>query len=131
MTFALADLEEDRGNFAKCHEVYEALLNRTYPEIDELKASVAAEVDRARGPEINRPSADEVAMNGDDGLAEVTKLIDERESRGKLVAERRGKDVMDLAIAVNVVWIMYMRFARRAEVKGSSSSYCIHQLRPH
>ncbi|ORX39874.1 hypothetical protein BD324DRAFT_667355 [Kockovaella imperatae] len=114
LTFTLADLEEDRGNFATCHEVYEALINRLNPEIDELKELVAAEVDRARGPEISKPTDDD-AINGDDGLAEVTRLIDEREARGKHVAEQRGKDVADLATAASVVWIMYMRFAQRAE----------------
>ena len=131
LTFALADLEEDRGKFATCHEIYEALLNRLIPEIVELKTTVAAEVDRARGPEVTRPTGED-AMNGDDGLAEVTRMIDEREARGRHVAERRGKDVDELSTAASVVWIMYMRFARRAEgIKAARGIFGKARKSPH
>jgi cleavage stimulation factor subunit 3 len=116
LTFALADIEEDRRNLAKCHEAYEALIARLNPEIDDLKKKVEQEIETAKGPEIVQPQGGDVDMIGDE-LSEVQKLIEERENRGNLVAERRGKDVQDLATAVGVVWVMYMRFARRAEVR--------------
>jgi len=119
LTFALADTEEDRKNFARCHEIYEALLNRLNPEIEVLKKQVAVEVETARGPEIFQKPGDDTDMTGD-GMSEVQKLIEEREARGRIVAERRGKDVADLAAAAGVVWVMYMRFARRAEVSRLS-----------
>ena len=114
LTFALADIEEDRRNFKECHGAYEALIARLNPDIDELKKKIEVEVENAKGPEITKPQGD-VDMTGE-GLNEVQKLIEERENRGKLVAERRGRDVSDLAASVGIVWVMYMRFARRAEV---------------
>jgi len=98
LAFALADAEEDRKNFAKCHAIYDGLINRLYPGIEAMEKKVAAEVDAVKGPEV----AD-------------AELAEERENRGKLVAARRGKDVADLEACVGVVWVMYMRFARRAE----------------
>ena len=114
LTFGLADIEEERGNFTKCHSVYDGLLSKLDPEIEALKLTVEKEVENVRGPEISLPTND-VDMTGE-GASEVTKLIEEREVRGRLVAERRGRDVQDLAAAAGVVWVMYMRFARRAEV---------------
>jgi len=110
LTFALADLEESRGNLKIPHEAYEKLLNILSAEIDELKKSVEVEIENARGPEIASIEGD-METNG-----ETSKLVEERENRGKLVADRRGKDVLDLQGNYSVVWIMYMRFARRAEV---------------
>ena len=121
MTFALADLEEDRKNISDCHALYDNLLNLLAPDIDELKNIVSAEVDVARGPEIIAPSIDN---NGDiemNGRSEISKLVEEREARGQMVAERRGKDVDEMATAMGVIWVMYMRFARRAEVSTISS----------
>lgn len=103
LTFAVAEVEEGRGNLAKCHEAFEGLIARLDPEVDEMKRKIGGEVENAKGAEI---------PPGDDAQA----LIEEREERGRLVAERRGKDVESLAAAIGVVWVMYMRFARRAEV---------------
>jgi len=50
------------------------------------------------------------------GVSDIVRLVEEREARGRMVAERRGKDVEELATAMSIVWIMYMRFVRRAEV---------------
>jgi len=50
-----------------------------------------------------------------DGGLEIARLVEEREARGKMVADRRGKDVDASSTAIGVVWVMYMRFARRAE----------------
>ena len=122
MTFALADLEEDRKNFPDCHSLYDNLLNLLAPDIEELKTIVSAETDAARGPEIVAPSIG----NGDiemDGGSEIAQLVEEREARGRMVAERRGKDVEEIATAMGVIWVMYMRFARRAEVRIVPSSW--------
>ncbi|ORY33805.1 hypothetical protein BCR39DRAFT_519303 [Naematelia encephala] len=112
LNFALADAEEEHKNFATCHEIYDTLISHLQPEIDELKITVAAEVDAARGPEIPAPLDGTI---DDEVASETARLIEEREARGRLVEERRGQDVDALATAASVVWIMYMRFARRAE----------------
>jgi cleavage stimulation factor subunit 3 len=96
--------------------LYETLLNNLNSDIDKLKLTVAAEIETARGPEISAPSAGDIEMD-----AEVGRLIEERDERGKLVAERRGREVDELCTAASIVWVMYMRFARRAEVGQSAS----------
>lgn len=118
LTFSLADLEEERKNFTDCHTLYENLLSLLASDTDELKIAVVAEVNAARGPEIPGPLVDsgEIGMNGG---SEVARLVEDREVRGRMVAEGRGKDVDELATAMSVVWVMYMRFARRAEVNAS------------
>lgn len=116
LTFALADAQEERRENASCHETYEKLLAHLNEDIDKLKVKIAAEVETAKGPEIKGNSGNEdVDMTGDE-MSETQKLIEEREARGKLVEERRSRDVTDLATAAGVVWVMYMRFARRSEV---------------
>jgi cleavage stimulation factor subunit 3 len=115
LTFALADLEEDRKKFPECHTLYNNLQSSLGTDIEALKVTVTAEVDTARGPEIIVPPVENgnIEMNGG---SEISKLVEEREGRGRIVAERKGKDVDELATAMSVVWVMYMRFARRAEV---------------
>jgi cleavage stimulation factor subunit 3 len=112
LTFALAETEEDRKNYAECHSIFQALIKNLDTEIEELTATVAAEVEVARGPEIPIASAMEFDT-GDD--SDIGRLVREREDRGKLVQERRGKDIDEVKTATGVVWVMYMRFARRAE----------------
>lgn len=93
------------------------------PEVDELRQSVAREVEIARGPPIpgsEKAAAaaavgDSIDVDGND-ISDIQRLVEEREHRGELVAQRRGKDIEELMIGICVVWIMYMRFARRAEV---------------
>jgi cleavage stimulation factor subunit 3 len=98
------------------HTIYETILNHLSADIEKLKVTVAAEVDTARGPEINATAnVGDIDMDG-----EITRLVEEREERGKLVAERRGREVDELCTSAGVVWIMYMRFARRAEVSHTS-----------
>lgn len=115
LAFALADAEEDRKDYVKCHTIYDTLINQLYPEIETLEKKVAAEVNAAKGPEV----AD-------------AELAEERETRGKLVATRRGKDVADLAACAGVVWVMYMRFARRAEgIKAARGVFGKARKSPH
>ncbi|WWC90032.1 uncharacterized protein L201_004962 [Kwoniella dendrophila CBS 6074] len=115
ITFALAELLEDLSQFPAVHELYQAFLSSLAPEIDDLKEVIEREVDMAKGPEIP-PVAPGTDINMDeDGISEHQRMVDERENRGKLVEERRGKEVEDLSKGVNVGWVMYMRFARRAE----------------
>lgn len=113
MTFALADVEEERKNLADVHAAYEKLLEPFPSEINTLTEDIEREVNAARGPELAQP-----AQNGDvnmDGNDELARLTEEREARGKAVQDRRGKEIDSLSTAMTVVWIMYLRFARRAE----------------
>lgn len=111
LTFALAELEEERENFTDCHNIFQALIKHLDDEIEDLTKSVVAEVEAARGPEI--PPAASSEMESDE--SDFARLVREREERGKIVQERRGKDIQGVKTAAGIVWVMYMRFARRAE----------------
>ncbi|OCF36522.1 hypothetical protein I316_01772 [Kwoniella heveanensis BCC8398] len=115
LTFALSELLEDLNSYPAVHELFVSLIDALAPEIDGLKKTIAREVEAAKGPEIpNSSSIGDINMDGE-GASEVQKMVEEREARGRLVEERRGKEVDELVRGVNVAWIMYMRFARRAE----------------
>ncbi|KAL7423926.1 mRNA 3'-end-processing protein rna14 [Cryptotrichosporon argae] len=118
LTFALAELDEERRDYASCHAIFEDLVYLLNADIDTLKADVAAEIEAARGPEILASA--HAAEEGD----ELARLIREREERGEDVAQRRAGEVVERATAASVVWIMYMRFARRAEgIKGARAVF--------
>ena len=93
-------------------------------DIDELTETIAREVIVAKGPEIPRPQGDGMDIDGEGPQARYNTLNDEREERGRLVEERRGKEVEELAMAMGVVRVMYMRYKRRAEVSRSYPSTC-------
>ncbi|WWC61133.1 uncharacterized protein I303_103712 [Kwoniella dejecticola CBS 10117] len=114
VTFALAELLEDLSQYPAVHELYQNFLTSLTPEINDLKKTIEREVEIAKGPEIPPVSGDDVNMDGD-GMSEHQRMVEERDNRGKLVEERRGKQVEELMKGVNLGWIMYMRFARRAE----------------
>ncbi|WVQ78099.1 hypothetical protein IAT38_000180 [Cryptococcus sp. DSM 104549] len=135
LTFSFTEVEEGRKNYAACHQLYTALIDRLNPEVDDLRKKIAVEVEIARGPPI--PGADtavaggDVDMNGNE-TSEAQKLAEEREARGRLVAERRGKDVEQAMVGISMVWIMYMRFARRAEgIKASRGVFGKARKSPH
>lgn len=114
LTFAYTDAEEQQKNLPPCHEAYETLINNLTAEVDELKTTIEAEVEAALGPEI--PNSTQVGDDDNDVSAETARLVSEREARGKAVRDSRGQEVEELQTAITVVWIMYMRFARRSEV---------------
>ena len=114
LTFACADLLEGRKELTTCHEIYEALITNLTAEVEELQKTVAAEVEAARGPEIPdapQTTDDEIQMSD-----QMARLVQERETRGKMVEERRGKEVKDIENAISITWVMYMRCTRRSEV---------------
>lgn len=123
LTFALAEQEEIKGHKAEARAAYEALLKTHGAEIDKLKDSITEEVEAAQGPEIESDDADGVNRAADDDdmegagveLSETQKKKLEREQRGTAVREKRQKELDDLVTAAGVIWIMYMRFARRTE----------------
>ncbi|EIW69695.1 hypothetical protein M231_06303 [Tremella mesenterica] len=98
LTFALADLEEDRGNVTGAGAAYEELISKLGEELEVLVRDVEDEVEGAKGPAVE---------NGEEGK-------EEREKRGKEVEERRKGEVEEKTVALGVVWVMYMRHARRA-----------------
>lgn len=119
LTFATAEIEEDRKNFPEAHSLFTNLTEQLGQDIDKLVEIIDKEIIIAKGPEIPRPQGEAMDVDGEGPEANYNRMMDEREERGKIVEERRGKEVMELRTAMGVVWIMYMRFARRAEVSFS------------
>ncbi|WVO21992.1 mRNA 3'-end-processing protein RNA14 [Cryptococcus decagattii] len=139
LTFANAELQEERKAFPTCHSLYTTLISKLNPEVDELRQNVAREVEIARGPPIPGSEkaataaavGDSIDVDGND-ISDIQRLVEEREQRGELVAQRRGKDVEELMIGISVVWIMYMRFARRAEgIKAARGVFGKARKSPH
>lgn len=118
LTFATAEIEEDRKLFSEAHALFTNLLDQLAHDMDALNDRIAQEVIAAKGPEIPRPATDGMDIDGEGPMAVYNRVMDEREERGRLVSERRGKEADELRNAMGVVWVMYMRYARRAEVSS-------------
>ena len=114
LTFAYTDAEEQQKNIKPCNEAYDKLIHNLSAEVEELKTTIDAEVEAALGPEV--PNAAQAGDDDNEQSAEVARLVAEREARGKAVRESRGQEVEELQTAITIVWIMFMRFARRSEV---------------
>lgn len=113
LTFALAEKEEDNRNYADCHKIFDQLIGRVNVEIDDLTKQVEREIEIARGPEVPITAQHDLEIDGEE--SDVARLVREREERGKAVAHRRKHDVDAAKTAAGIAWVMYMRFARRAE----------------
>jgi cleavage stimulation factor subunit 3 len=122
LTFALAEQDEIRKNNAAARAAYEGLIKSHGSEIDKLKTSISEEVDQAKGPEIEDEEVELIKRDDEDmdgaELSETQKRRAEREARGQAVVDRRQRELEDLVTAAGVIWIMFMRFARRAEVRS-------------
>jgi cleavage stimulation factor subunit 3 len=118
LSFAGAEHEEERKNNAAAHAYFTGILEQLSAEADELQAVLAREVEGAMGPEVLKPGEAGGGMDVDEDGAQIeyARRVSEREARGEAVRERRGKDVEAVKETMGVVWVMYMRFARRSEV---------------
>jgi cleavage stimulation factor subunit 3 len=120
LTFALAEQEEIRQDKPAARTAYEQLIKTHGAEIDKLKVAIAEEVDQAKGPEIEDDEVEFLRAEDEDmegaELSETQKRKAEREARGQAVVDRRQKELDDLVTAAGVIWIMYIRFARRTDV---------------
>lgn len=119
LTFAYAELLEGKRDFAACRSTFDALIENHGKSVQKLRAAIEAEVAQAQGPEIEL-SGEEVKLDTDEDmdvseLSEAQRLAHDREARGKEVRDRRQKEVDDILSAAGVIWIMYIRFARRSE----------------
>lgn len=100
--FAYAELCESLNKLPEAHSAFESLVKALHIELEKLESSIAGEVEAVRA---SVPAT--VEANGE--------LAIERDEREKAVMEKRGKELDDMKGELGVVWIMLMRFARRAE----------------
>jgi hypothetical protein len=111
LTFALAELEESRKDFPKAHALFSGLLGRLQPTLEKTKASIVDEIAAAVAS-----VADVVAPTKTTGNHLITDPS-QRRSKAEEVRVRRERETDELEKGVALAWIMYMRFARRAEVR--------------
>lgn len=102
--FAYAELCESLNKLPEAHSAFEALLKALHTQLEAAEKTIAAEVEAARASVPNPSSG---AVNGELAL--------ERDEREKQVVERHNKELEGMKGELGVVWIMLMRFARRAE----------------
>lgn len=102
------------------HTAFEALINALHAQLESADSAIAAEVEAVRA---SVPSTG--VMNGELAL--------ERDERERAVLEKHNKELDVMKGELGVVWIMLMRFARRAEglrpargifTKARKDKYC-------
>ena len=122
-------MAETLKNPTLAHSLFTNLLEHLSTEAASIQSLLERDLVAQMGPEIPKPDSSatrtESNTNGggnmdvdEDAFApqsEYTRLVAEREQRGERVKEVRGKEVQEVKDAMGVVWVMYMRFARRAE----------------
>ena len=129
LTFALAELEESRKEFGKVHALFAGLLGRLQPTLEKTKASITDEIAAAVATVVEAVAPRKAAGNqliidpSEPDLAELKRAQDEeRRAKADEIRTRRDKETDELEKGVALVWIMYMRFARRAEVRPLQSA---------
>jgi cleavage stimulation factor subunit 3 len=120
LNFAFAETLELKGKFEDVHEVFRKFLEVLRLDLEDVEARVSS----ANSSLVSMSSQDAAAINGNastmsnGGIANATAnttipdgsssfALDERPSKPRELAERRTE--------YGLVWIMYMRFSRRAE----------------
>ena len=120
--YAYIESEEGKGNLEECHKVYNGLLERLSVEIDKVNAAAQAEVQEAL-EEKARIETQEKTLKMQDGIMDEGDEVgedvrmQERESISKAILDGKAEQVDELKRLGANVWIMQMRFARRAEVR--------------
>lgn len=120
--YAYAELEESKGQNEECHKVYNGLIERLQAEIESTTTAMQTEIKEAL-EEKERVEAQEKAMrnqnmmqnNDDDDEVSVEVRNQEKESIKRAIMESKTEHLNELKRLAASVWIMQMRFARRAE----------------
>lgn len=100
--FAYAELQESQNKNSEVHTAFDSLIATLHDQLESLDVSIKEEVEAARA---SVPSTG--VVNGE--------LNMERDERGKQVLDKRSKELEIMRGELGIVWIMLMRFARRAE----------------
>ena len=139
LTFALAELEEGRKNFAAAHEAFSKLIDALSADLTALKRSIDKEVFDSLAA-LNASYAAQAAgaasrsgggvgtgtvgggnQGGEPEMIDIAEVLRgqerERQAKEREVRGRQQKAVDDKEKGAGLVWIMQMRFARRSEVR--------------
>lgn len=124
--YAYIETEESKGGFEACHKAYSGLIERLQAEIDSLNNATQKDVQDAL-EEKARVEAEEKALRAqqqqqDDNDTDIVGediRIQERENIRKAIIDSKADELEELKRLGANVWIMHMRFARRAEVSDA------------
>ncbi len=95
-------MQESLGKFPEVDKAYDGLLEALHSQLESTEVSINVEVEAVKS---SIPSTG--VINGE--------LSAERDERAKQVLDRRNKELESMKGELGTVWIMLMRFARRAE----------------
>ncbi|KAI8148365.1 hypothetical protein BJV82DRAFT_263631 [Fennellomyces sp. T-0311] len=116
LTFAYTELCESRRQLDDARQAYDSLLERLDKEIEKYRVSAQEEMDKIQ----HDADEERTSLNlSDDIDGEVREQLRARERQVKKeqeeVENRMKEQVNGLAKGCSLVWISYMRFARRTE----------------
>ncbi|KAI8384710.1 uncharacterized protein BYT42DRAFT_592831 [Radiomyces spectabilis] len=114
--FAYAEVCESRRDLDEAKKAFDNLLERLDEDIAKLKSAAQKEVDKLK----QEAEEERANMNlGDDIDGELKEQLREREKQLKKeqdeIEDRMKEQVDVIARACSLVWICYMRFARRTD----------------
>lgn len=128
LSFALAEFEEARKSFSAVHAIFTSLTAQLQIDLVKIRTATAEEVATALSALDEtfaaRAGQPQLGPDGTEMDAAETKRSqdEERKKVEKEIREKRGKDLDEGEKAAGLVWIMYMRSARRSEVRHLVSS---------
>jgi cleavage stimulation factor subunit 3 len=125
--YAYAESEERKSHNEECHKVYNGLIERLQSEIDSTNTAMQTDIKEALAEKERRDAQEKAARAGqnmmsggyDEEIGEDVR-IQERENIRKAITKNKTERITELRRLAASVWIMQMRFARRAEV-----SHCL------
>lgn len=119
--YAYVELAETKGNTQECHQVYNGLIEQFQKEIDSLNASIATEIQQALDEKAKVEEEEKATLRSQGQVKSEEDEKDEgvrareRESITKAITDSKASALGELKRLAANVWIMQMRFARRAE----------------
>lgn len=120
--YAYAESEESKGHNEECHKVYNGLLERLQAEIESTNTAMQIEIkdaleEKARIEAQEKAARNQNMMKDNDDEDEVSEEVrnQEKESIRRAITDSKTEQLNELKRLAASVWIMQMRFARRAE----------------
>lgn len=113
LAYTLADIEEEAGEKANCHTIYEELISHFNTRIATLEANV--EKDTAAALEAYDEESNVDPSVSQDAESRQKIVEDKDATRAEIKGKSEGEILTAKGAAANV-WITQMRFARRSEV---------------
>ncbi|TBU57853.1 Suf-domain-containing protein [Dichomitus squalens] len=111
LNFAYAEALELQGKFAEVHATFEKFLETLRKDLEQLESRVNASTNSPNGSQ-QRQSQTPTGNNGADALASQQSSFSTQSSDEK---PPKNKDLSDKRTDYGIAWIVYIRFARRAE----------------